>query len=114
MIFKNNFSRLKYDSFRKELSTFGFLDESDATENDLALWTSSMKSVPIENDLELKILDILTEPFKKLLVDERKIKKQAANQIWKRPIKDTRETCDQCKTSLFNGHFACLECGLPI
>jgi len=31
--------------------------------------------------------------------------------VWKRPVKDIREMCDSCSTTLFNVHWTCERCG---
>lgn len=35
----------------------------------------------------------------------------AENMAWKRPVKDIREMCDCCNTTLFNVHWTCTHCG---
>lgn len=34
--------------------------------------------------------------------------------IWKPPLNEERETCDVCKTTIFNFHFFCKECGFAV
>lgn len=98
----------------------GFLqvDIDVNNEKDLDLW-QPVKKVSGQ-DSELKhicsiILFDLKDSFQNLMENELKwrgIKEN--NTIWKRPIARTRELCDQCSTSIFNGHFTCTYCGFSV
>ncbi|RNA23033.1 lysine-specific demethylase 3B isoform X2 [Brachionus plicatilis] len=33
---------------------------------------------------------------------------------WKRMVMHSRELCDQCSTTIFNGHMACRSCGFVV
>ena len=108
-----------------------FLAESeDAQDADRELWslptrrqtttmTTTTTTTPITaEDKFLKIFWCLVEPFEKILSEEmsmRDLAKQTNKRVhWKRFIEQTRESCDQCKTHIFNGHFVCPECGFAV
>ena len=44
----------------------------------------------------------------------RRVKSAANNVCWKRLLEQTREVCDQCKTHVFNFHYACRKCGFTV
>jgi hypothetical protein len=88
-------------------------------DKDLDLWRpTSSPHVTVDSDMKhisSSILFKLKESFQSLIENELKWReRKASNTIWKRPIARTRELCDQCSTSIFNGHFACTYCGFSI
>ena len=103
----------------KHIEVSGFLEENDADENDLKLWTHNTleynRQSKIDNDTRIKIINQVGDSFVKLVDYELKMHDKFKNGIiWKRIINGVRELCDICKTSIFNGHLACLECGFAI
>jgi lysine-specific demethylase 3 len=61
----------------------------------------------------------LAPAFEKILKEEAEwqslVKTEECRGIfWKKLIEGTRETCDLCKTYIFNGHFACRKCGFSV
>jgi hypothetical protein len=96
----------------------GFLQEDIDVddENDLDMWQSA-KSVS-NQDMKSVCSNIffdLKDSFQCLMENEFKLRDEKEKKtIWKRPIPRTRELCDQCSTSIFNGHFACTYCGFSV
>jgi hypothetical protein len=58
------------------------------------------------------ILNQIYKPFKHLIAKEKKMSEKKLNgeKSWKKPTVGFREKCDQCWTSIFNGHFGCQAC----
>jgi lysine-specific demethylase 3 len=68
-----------------------------------------------DNGTKIKILNQVGDSFKSLVDYEWKMREKFKNGIiWKRIINGIRELCDICKTSIFNGHLACLKCGFSL
>ncbi len=105
-----------------------FLSEKDVTDDDKKLWmpqenfnlfTSTSSKV---SDLYkfVRIAGNIREPFEKIWSEEfdamRRVKDESNKHkiCWKRLLEQTREACDQCKTHIFNVHFACRKCGFAI
>lgn len=99
----------------------GFLEETDADERDYEIWKyniqeKSTHSIPDSNkNQKEKILNQIGDSFKQLVDYEWEMREKFKNGIiWKRLIGGVRELCDICKTSIFNGHLACLQCGFSV
>ncbi len=94
------------------------MEETDADKNDFDLWKQDLNennNQLIDNNTKIKILSQVGDSFKNLVDYEWKMREKFKNGIiWKRLINGIRELCDLCKTSIFNGHLACLECGYSV
>jgi hypothetical protein len=111
------------------ISACGFLSDQDITESDRDLW-SKVDEVFIAKSVErsenisevethAKMISLLAPAFEKILKEEAEwqslVKTEECRGIfWKKLIEGTRETCDLCKTYIFNGHFACRKCGFSV
>ena len=108
--------------------TNNFLNEKGVTDDDKKLWmpqdnfnmfTSASSKV---SDLYkfVRIAGDIREPFEKIWTEEleamRRVKDESNQHkiCWKRLLEQTREACDQCKTHIFNVHFACRKCGFAV
>ena len=105
-----------------------FLSEKDVTEDDKKLWMpqdnfnlfTSKSSKLSDLNKFVRIAGDIREPFKKIWSEEldamRRVKDESNKHkiCWKRLLEQTREACDQCKTHIFNVHFACRKCGFAI
>ncbi|VVC34300.1 JmjC domain,Zinc finger, RING/FYVE/PHD-type [Cinara cedri] len=127
--FDENRCRFKY--FRKlelkseNLTFAGYLNPfEDASKFDLNLWKTSQHSSTL-NDLDInaakRILEFIGGKFCKVIQDEKELlkfnwpeKPNIKTPIWRKPITEVRETCDVCKTAIFNYHWSCLTCGFVV
>ncbi len=105
-----------------------FLSEKDVTEDDKKLWMpqdnfnlfTSKSSKLSDLNKFVRIAGDIREPFKKIWSEEldamRRVKDESNKHkiCWKQLLAQTRETCDQCQTHIFNVHFACRNCGFSV
>ena len=114
--------------FELSQSMNNFLSEKDVTEDDKKLWmkqdnfnlfTSKSSKLSFLKKF-VRIAGDIREPFKKIWSEEldvmRRVKDESNKHkiCWKRLLAQTRETCDQCQTHIFNVHFACRNCGFSV
>lgn len=111
------------------ISCHGFLSDEDITEKDRNIWCNIDEkfikanieaSVNInEFEIHLKNLYFLEKSFQLILDEENEwktiVQSEADRKVfWKKLIEGMRETCDLCRTYIFNGHFACTKCGFSV
>ena len=112
-----------------ESSTSAFLDEADILDADCNIWRMKTDTIahrlkldtakigdPNLSELEthIKIVAYLRDAFVTILAEEKRERDKAKQVYWKRQLENVREICDQCKTSIFNGHYACKDCGFAV
>ena len=106
-----------------ELRPCGFLSLSEAHADDeyASLWRVARTHKSVE--MSATIVALIGDAFAAVCRDEMSMRDRFANNnnkpeadggVWKRLAADTREMCDQCNTSIFNGHMACLDCGFSV
>jgi lysine-specific demethylase 3 len=119
-------------SFRKlrctkagHVSVVGYLDpERDPREteakNDVDMWVSRPEKAPHDDVEKSKfILGLIGDQFCDMVRQEQKCvalhhsqQPEVRSVAWKRAVKNVREMCDVCKTTLFNFHWTCGRCGI--
>lgn len=119
------FRLLKHDESGK-LYAAGFSDPFKTTNDvDFSLWLPEQRSfTPSRLDVKssITILRNAGDQFCKIVHDENlvpqlnmtkkgKIKRKL---LWKKNINGVRELCDVCKTSIFNYHWICCNCGFIV
>ena len=133
-----------FDEEEDKLIDLGFLELDDTTDEDIALWepkTVLPRSPADLNSLkqrELKMLSFIGSRFVELMQNEMNgrnsvetsksseyaihwlsahnlsLTSSRIGSTWKRTIQNTRELCDKCCTTIFNGHFCCKKCGFSV
>lgn len=93
----------------------GFLQLDDANKEDFSLWEMETNVNGASVVESLRILGLVGDSFDKLIDNEIKIRSSFKNNLnWKRQMLNMRELCDQCNTTIFNGHLACDICGFSV
>nr|QDF21461.1 lysine-specific demethylase 3A [Brachionus koreanus] len=110
----NGWRRLKIVN-TKFCEFFDFLQESDSSEKDKNIWDLVCDYNKISPDETHKILAYIGKNFEKLIEDEIKFRQKfEKNSTWKKMLMHSRELCDKCSTTIFNGHMACGSCGFIV
>ncbi len=99
-----------------ELQTSGFSSLTDSTCDDeyKSLWRVATR--PKSDELRDIIVSRLSDSFAAICRHEIEMHERFASRgsVWKKLATETRDMCDGCNTSIFNGHMACLECGFSV
>lgn len=119
------FRMLEHDKSGK-LHAAGFANPFETINDaDFSVWLPEKYSFTpsrLEVETSITILRNVADQFCKIIHDENqvlqlnmtkkgKIKRKL---LWKKNIKGIRETCDVCKTSIFNYHWTCRSCGFVV
>ncbi|GAB6031424.1 hypothetical protein CHUAL_009201 [Chamberlinius hualienensis] len=113
------FRRLKYTK-NGFITTAGFSEPKDASEDDLKLWLPPVESPAsdLKVDTSFFILTHVGDQFCDLVEQEREAQAMHMSEdktiAWKRVVQGVREMCDVCETTLFNIHWACSKCGFVV
>lgn len=136
---KSNLTKRDYDSiicrfyafrqlkFKKNgsLAVAGFPNPNKNIQAiDIGMWLPVQHvSTPSDFDIQAskKILEDAGGQFCKFVKDERKALKlnwssqqQKRKIVWKKYVNGVREMCDVCKTTIFNHHWSCGNCGFVV
>ena len=118
--------KLKYNKDKECFEETGFLQLSDSNAHNRDLWDVDSSTSIISNESDknkeiqdcLKIVELVGDLFVKIIETEIRIRSLFPNienkLVWKKPLEKIREMCDNCETSIFNGHIACLGCGFSV
>lgn len=119
----DEFRLLTYDKSR-ELCVAGFPETyTNLKSVDLIKWLPNKQSTPscLNVQVSKKILECTGGQLCKFIQDEKEALKldltneqKKKHNIWKKSVNDMREMCDICKTSIFNYHWTCGECGFIV
>lgn len=110
------FRKLKKD-YKGQLKPNGFQMTHECEKDDLEMWIPQKND---NNDLTKHdakyLISHLFDSLKKIVDEEENLLSKFFDEMiaWKKFVKNSRELCDICKTTIFNVHFVCERCGFSV
>ncbi|CAG2165706.1 unnamed protein product, partial [Oppiella nova] len=96
------------------LVVYAFAEEGNATHTDTKLWLPHLESKNLDPMNAQYLLTFVGQQFCQIYADEQRVMKKYVSITWKKPVKGVRELCDVCKTTIFNTHYVCPNCGFAV
>ena len=102
-----------------QMQVKGYLSPKfDPTDKEMELWMTGKSTEPnVPPEKARYILSLIGDQFCDMVRQEYKCLQPGLNMsenrnvVWKPAVKGVREMCDVCKTTLFNFHWMCGQCG---